>query len=63
MVTDVGSSSNVMNLKSLEWDKRTTLVLENTRELESSKYKVIYLIYYSSWSVLATVHPTLNDHE
>ena len=50
-------------LKSLEWDKRTTLVLSNTRELNRDPlYKVVYLIYYYQWSVLTTVHPTLNDH-
>jgi len=27
------------------------------------QYKVVYLIYYYPWSVLATVHPTLNNHE
>jgi len=43
---------------------KTTLVLSNTRELNRvSKTKVVYLIYYSPWSVLTTVHPTLNDHE
>ena len=50
-------------LKSLEWDKRTTLVLSNTRELKKDPlYKVVYLTYYYQWSVLTTVHPTLNDH-
>jgi len=32
-------------LKSLEWDKRTTLVLSNTRELDRELfYKLVYLI-------------------
>jgi len=32
-------------LKSLEWDKRTTLVLSNTRELDRElSYKLVYLI-------------------
>ena len=33
------------DLKSLEWDKRTTLVLSNTRELDRELfYKLVYLI-------------------
>ena len=32
-------------LKSLEWNKRTTLVLSNTRELNKELfYKLVYLI-------------------
>ena len=51
------------DLKSLGLDRRTTLVLSNTRELDRDPlYKVVYLIYYYQWSVLTTVHPTLNDH-
>ena len=61
--SEIGIEFYCYELKSLEWDKRTTLVLSNTRELNRDPlYKVVYLIYYYQWSVLTTVHPTLNDH-
>jgi len=47
------------NLKLKELSDKTTLVLSNTIEF---LVQVVYLIYYYSWSVLTTVHPTLNDH-
>ena len=50
-------------LRFLELDNRTTLVLSNTRELDRDlSYKLIYLIYYYQWSVLATIQPTLNNY-
>ena len=50
-------------LKSLELDNRTTLVLSNTRELDRELfYKLVYLIQSYRWSMLITVHPTLNNH-
>ena len=57
------SAEYCYDLKSLGLDRRTTLVLSNTRELDRDPlYKVVYLIYYYQWSVLPTVYPTLNDH-
>ena len=51
------------DLKSLEWDSKIALVLSNTRELNRELfYKLIYLIQPYRWSVLITVHPTLNSH-
>ena len=51
------------NSKPLELDLWGNLVLGNTRELNRELfYKIVYLIYFYRWSVLATVHPTLNDH-
>ena len=44
--------------------QEATLVLSNTRELDrvlSTEWSTLYTIL--SWSVLTTVHPTLNDHE
>ena len=53
---------SVMNLI-LRVGLRGNLVLGNTRELDRELfYKIVYLIYFYSWSVLGTVHPTLNDH-
>ena len=50
-------------LKSLGLDKRTTLILSNIRELDKELfYKLVYLIQSYRWSVLITVHPTLNNH-
>jgi len=50
-------------LRFLGLDNRTTLVLSNTRELDRDlSYKLIYLIYYYQWSVLATIQPTLNNY-
>ena len=50
-------------LKPLGLNNRTTLVLSNTRELNRDLfYKLVYLLYYCQWSMLTTVHPTLNDH-
>ena len=40
-----GNKAMCYELKSLEWDKRTTLVLSNTRELDrvpSTKYSTLY---------------------
>ena len=55
--------SSCYERKSLELDKRITLILSSTRELDRDPfYKVVYLIYYYQWSVLTTVHPTLIDH-
>ena len=53
-----------MNFKSFGLDKRTNSCIRvNTRELDKEFYtKVDYLIYLFRWSVLTTVHPTLNDH-
>ena len=43
--------------------KELTLVLSNTRELNRELfYKLVYLIQFYRWSVLTTVHPTLNNH-
>ena len=51
------------NLKSLELDKKTTLALEKyKRTQQRALYKIVYLIYSYRWSMLPTVHPTLNDH-
>ena len=52
------------DLKSLGLDKRTNSCIRvNTRELDRELfYKIIYLIYSYRWSMLGTVHPTLNDH-
>ena len=50
-------------LKPLELNNRTTLVLSNTRKLNRDTfYKLVYLLYYYQWPMLTTVHPTLNDH-
>ena len=44
-------------LKSLEWDKSTNSYIKvNTRELNRDFFN------YYRWSVLTTVHPTLNNH-
>ena len=54
---------NCHELKLKGLSNRTTLVLSNTRELDRELfYKLVYLLYYYQWSVLTTVHPTLNDH-
>ena len=43
--------------------KELTLVLSGTRELDRELfYKLVYLIYSYRWSMLTTVHPTLNNH-
>ena len=56
-------SISCYDLKPLELGERTTLVLSNTRELNRKLfYKLVYLLYYYPWSMLAAVHPTLNDH-
>ena len=51
-------------LKSLGLDERTNSCIRvNTRELNKELfYKIVYLIYSYRWFILATVHPTLNDH-
>ena len=47
------------NSKLLELDYEVTLYwITQQRAL----YKIVYLIYSYRWFVLATVHPTLNDH-
>ena len=54
---------NCYELKLKDLSNRTTLVLSNTRELNRKLfYKLVYLLYYYQWSMLTTVHPTLNDH-
>ena len=54
---------NCYELKLKGLSNRTTLVLSNTRELNRELfYKLVYLLYYYQWSVLTTMHPTLNDH-
>ena len=65
MGADICHSScqtNCYKLKSLELDKRTTLVLSNTRKLDRELfYKLVYLIESYRWSMLSTVHPTLKQ--
>ena len=49
---------NCYDLKSLEWDKRITLVLSNTRELDrvpSTKQSILYTTTYGLCSLLCTL--------
>ena len=63
MKIDVIGKQKCYDLQLKVLSNRTTLVLSNTRELDRDFfYKVVYLIYYYQWSMLTTVHPTLNDH-
>ena len=51
------------DLKSLGLDKRITLILEKHKRTQyRALYKIVYFIYFYRWSMLGTVHPTLNDH-
>ena len=51
------------DLRSLGLDERTTLILEKYKRTQwRALYKIVYLIYSYRWSMLRTVHPTLNDH-
>ena len=55
-------NSKKRNIKSRKIDKRERKMLVSKRSITRALYKLVYLIYSYRWSVLATVHPTLNDH-